>query len=150
MRAHLGTRASEGADGRTDLQRRWSQGLHGFRYSRHGGQTFGAMHQFMIAMRAGHRFGFAPKRFGGIEVPDRLERLGDVQATHHARIRQGTVAHGASNGIRHSPNGVQVSLPCGGQRRATKRGQADPVRDPALERCSKARRRDIRMTGVEE
>jgi hypothetical protein len=108
------------------------------------------MHQFMIAMRASHRFGFLPKRFGRVEVADRLERFGDVQATDDARIGQETVVHGAPHGIRHSPNGGHIAPTRGGQRRATERRTPDPVRNPALERCSKSRRRDIRMTGVEE
>ena len=44
------------------------------------------MHQFMIAMRASHRFGVAPERFGRVDAADRLERLGNVQAADHARI----------------------------------------------------------------
>ena len=108
------------------------------------------MHQFMIAMRTGHRFGLVPKRLGRIEVVDHLERFGDVQSTDHARIGKDLVVHGVSHGIRHLPNRMDVTLSCGGQRSTTERRKSNPVGELALERGSEARRCEVRVTCVEE
>ena len=150
MPAHLGTDASERANGCTNLQRCWSQELHGSRCACRGGQTFGAEHQFMIAMGTGHRRGSVPKRLSRFEVVDRLERFGDVQATDHARIGKDLVVHGVPDGIRHLPNGVDVTLPGGGQRRTTERRKTNPVGKLALECCGEARRCEVRVTRVEK